>query len=65
MDEREWPVPIPKDAHINVICIEMLDLGVEHAWQDFLCLGQKGGRKEDLRAEEWKLDVPIIEEMYS
>ncbi len=61
---HEWPVPIPKDASLHLIRIEMLNLGVEYAWLDVLCLRQKGGLKEDLRTEEWKLDVPTIGYIY-
>ncbi|PBK76411.1 hypothetical protein ARMSODRAFT_969128 [Armillaria solidipes] len=60
----EWPVPIPKDADLNLIRIEMLNLGLEYAWLDVLCLRQVGGRREDLRTEEWKLDVPTIGAVY-
>ncbi|KAK0224567.1 hypothetical protein EDD85DRAFT_913691 [Armillaria nabsnona] len=60
----EWPVPIPKDADLNLIRIEMLNLGLEYAWVDVLCLRQVGGPREDLRAEEWKLDVPTIGGVY-
>ncbi len=67
----EWPVPIPKDADLNLIRIEMLnqqwlDLGqsVEYVWLDVLCLRQEGGKREDLRAEEWKVDVPTIGSLY-
>ncbi len=35
---KEWPVPIPKDANLNLIRIEMLNLDVECAWLDVLCL---------------------------
>ncbi|KAK0466471.1 hypothetical protein IW261DRAFT_1521966 [Armillaria novae-zelandiae] len=56
----EWPVPMPKDANLNLIRIEMLNLGAEYAWLDVLCLRQEGGKGEDLRLEEWKLDVPTI-----
>ncbi|KAK0453072.1 hypothetical protein EV421DRAFT_1701261 [Armillaria borealis] len=61
---KEWPVPIPKDANLNLIRIEMLRLRVTYTWLDVLCLRQKGGPREDLRAEEWKLDVPTIGEVY-
>ncbi|KAK0243470.1 hypothetical protein EDD85DRAFT_761067, partial [Armillaria nabsnona] len=61
---HEWPVPIPKDASLDLIRIEMLNLGVEYIWLDVLCLRQKGGLKEDLRTEEWKLDVPTIGYIY-
>ncbi|PBK63800.1 hypothetical protein ARMSODRAFT_526878, partial [Armillaria solidipes] len=67
----EWPVPIPKDADLNLIRIEMLNqqgLGpghsVEYAWLDVLCLRQEGGEREDLRTEEWKVDVPTIGSLY-
>ncbi|KAK0458113.1 uncharacterized protein EV420DRAFT_415823 [Desarmillaria tabescens] len=60
----EWPVPIPKDSDLNFIRIEMLNLGLEYAWLDVLCLRQVGGPGEDVRAEEWKLDVPMIGAVY-
>ncbi|KAK0473066.1 hypothetical protein IW261DRAFT_1343049, partial [Armillaria novae-zelandiae] len=59
-----WPVPIPKDTDLNLIRIEMLNLGEEYAWLDVLCLRQVGGWREDLRTEEWKLDVPTIGSVY-
>ncbi|KAK0430036.1 hypothetical protein EV421DRAFT_1913491 [Armillaria borealis] len=57
---HEWPVPIPKDANLDLIRIEMLNIGAEYAWLDVLCLRQVGGEREDLRLEEWKVDVPTI-----
>ncbi|KAK0439954.1 uncharacterized protein EV420DRAFT_1733408 [Desarmillaria tabescens] len=60
----EWPVPIPKDADLNLIRIEMLNLGAEYVWLDVLCLRQAGGQREDLRREEWKVDVPTIGAIY-
>ncbi|KAK0473099.1 hypothetical protein IW261DRAFT_1570239 [Armillaria novae-zelandiae] len=60
-----WPVPIPKDADLNLIRIEMLNLGHEYAWLDVLCLRQEGGLWEDLRIEEWRLDVPTIGKVYA
>ncbi|PBK67018.1 hypothetical protein ARMSODRAFT_1020982 [Armillaria solidipes] len=56
----EWPVPIPKDTNLDLIRIEMLNLGAEYVWLDVLCLKQKGGRRDDLREKEWELDVPTI-----
>ncbi len=61
---KEWPVPVPKDANLDLIRIEMLSLGLEYTWLDVLCLRQKDGLREDLRAEEWKLDVPTIGYIY-
>ncbi|KAK0474110.1 hypothetical protein IW261DRAFT_1341870 [Armillaria novae-zelandiae] len=60
----KWPVPIPKDADLNLIRIEMLNLGHEYVWLDVLCLRQEGGPREDLRVEEWKVDVPTIGRVY-
>ncbi|KAK0474693.1 hypothetical protein EDD18DRAFT_1090383 [Armillaria luteobubalina] len=64
INRKEWPMPIPKDADINLIRIELLNLAHDYVWLDILCLRQYGGLREDLRAEEWKLDVPTIGCMY-
>ncbi|KAK0245452.1 hypothetical protein EDD85DRAFT_943878 [Armillaria nabsnona] len=61
---REWPVPFPKGASLDLIRIEMLNLGLEYIWLDVLCMRQRGGPGEDLRVEEWKLDVPTIGGIY-
>ncbi len=60
----EWPAPIPKDASLDLIRIELLNKGLEYVWLDVLCLRQEGGRREDLRVEEWMLDVPTIGSLY-
>ncbi|SJL16912.1 uncharacterized protein ARMOST_20443 [Armillaria ostoyae] len=64
INRREWPVPVPKDANLDLIRIEMLNLGAEYAWLDVLCLRQEGGPREDLRVQEWKTDVPTIGWVY-
>ncbi|PBK79860.1 hypothetical protein ARMGADRAFT_101607 [Armillaria gallica] len=61
---HQWPVPIPEDTNLDLIRIEMLNLGAEYAWLDVLCLRQEGGQNEDLRAREWMLDVPTIGNAY-
>ncbi|PBK62364.1 hypothetical protein ARMSODRAFT_964212 [Armillaria solidipes] len=69
----EWPVPMPKDANLDLIRIEMLnlmrddeaDFRAGYAWLDILCLRQEGGKNERLRVEEWKLDVPTIGWVYT
>ncbi len=61
---REWPAPIPNDTNLDQIRIEMLNMGLEYVWLDVLCLRQRGGTREDLRAEEWMLDVPTIGFVY-
>ncbi len=60
----EWPVPMPKDADLDLIRIEMLNHGAKYAWLDILCLRQEGGKNEHLRVDEWKLDVPTIGWVY-
>ncbi|KAK0457576.1 uncharacterized protein EV420DRAFT_1309817 [Desarmillaria tabescens] len=74
----QWPVPMPKDADLNLIRIEMLNFGAEYIWLDVLCLRQKGEgsdprdnpskeeweRRELLRREEWKVDLPTIGWVY-
>ncbi|KAK0430116.1 hypothetical protein EV421DRAFT_1938014, partial [Armillaria borealis] len=68
----EWPMPMPKDANLDLIRIEMLNLmrddettiQEEYAWLDVLCLWQEGGMNEHMREEEWKLDVPTIGSVY-
>ncbi len=74
----EWPVPMPKGADLNLIRIEMLRLGAEYIWLDILCLRQEGQgedargnavqeeweRREALRQEEWKVDLPTIGWIY-
>ncbi|KAK0196332.1 hypothetical protein F5146DRAFT_1029364 [Armillaria mellea] len=68
----EWPVPMPKDANLDLVRIEMLNArsewmrspNAEYAWLDVLCLRQEGGKNEHLRLEEWKLDVPTIGGVY-
>ncbi len=54
----------PKDVDLDLIRIEMLNLGAMVAWLDVLCLRQPGGQGEHLRKEEWKLDVPTIGYVY-
>ncbi|KAK0431835.1 hypothetical protein EV421DRAFT_2041012 [Armillaria borealis] len=60
----EWPVPIPKDSSLDLIRIEMLNLGAEYAWVDVLCLRQEHGIRDAKRAQEWQLDVPTIGYVY-
>ncbi|PBK60013.1 hypothetical protein ARMSODRAFT_1069218 [Armillaria solidipes] len=64
INRHQWPVPIPKDANLNLVRIEMLNFGAEYAWLDILCLRQEGSRNESLRAREWMLDVPNIGNAY-
>ncbi|KAK0499294.1 hypothetical protein EDD18DRAFT_1440940 [Armillaria luteobubalina] len=48
----EWPVPMLKDANLDLIRIEMLNIR------------QEGGNNEHLRLKEWELDMPTIGSVY-
>ncbi|KAK0184435.1 hypothetical protein F5146DRAFT_1074633 [Armillaria mellea] len=61
---NKWPVPMPKDANLDLIRIELLNTGVEYAWLDVLCLRQEGRHNKHLRTLEWKIDVPTIGNVY-
>ncbi|SJL00484.1 uncharacterized protein ARMOST_03797 [Armillaria ostoyae] len=62
----EWPVPIPRGVNLDLIRIELLNLGAEYVWLDVLCLRQRSnGPREDMRMKEWMLDVPTIGWVYS
>lgn len=65
INNHEWAVPIPIDTTLERVRIEMLNYGLEYAWLDVLCLRQEGvPENEDLRLEEWKIDVPTIGRVY-
>lgn len=63
---KEWPVPLPWDTDLNLVRIELLNLLVEYAWLDVLCLRQisPDPLKEEMRIDEWRLDVPTIGSVY-
>ena len=66
INQHQWPVPLPKDISLEYLRSELLTLGAEYVWIDVLCLRQQGGVSslEQLRQEEWKLDVPTIGNIY-
>ncbi len=64
INRYEWPMPMLKEANLDLIRIEMLDLGAQYAWLDILCLWQEGRKNEHLRLEEWKLDMPTMGYVY-
>ena len=67
INERQWPVPIPRDTTLAHIRIELLNMGAQYVWLDVLCLRQedRAGENENLRKEEWGTDVPTIGYLYS
>ncbi|KAK0493188.1 hypothetical protein EDD18DRAFT_1180965 [Armillaria luteobubalina] len=55
---HKWPVPIHKKGSMDLVRIEMLNLGAEYVWLDVLCLRRHGKQENELlRKEEWKTDV--------
>lgn len=62
----EWPVPMPTGITLEMIRNELLNLGASYAWLDVVCLRQKSPDpvKEEIREEEWQVDVPTIGNAY-
>ena len=62
----QWPVPCPRNISLDDIRRFLLDLGTEYVWLDVLCLRQQSRSPslEQLKQEEWKLDVPTIGNVY-
>jgi len=67
INQYQWPVPLPKDAALEQVRAELLSkFGAEYVWLDILCLRQYSPNPslDQLRKEEWKLDVPTIGNIY-
>ena len=66
INQYQWPVPLPKNISLDHLRSELLDLGAEYVWVDVVCLRQQSNIHdlEQLRREEWKLDVPTIGNIY-
>ena len=66
INQYQWPVPCPKGTNLDDLRSELLTFGAEYVWLDIVCLRQQSGVDclERLRRDEWKLDVPIIGNIY-
>ena len=66
INQFQWPVPLPKGISIEYLRSELLTLGAEYVWLDVICLRQRSevDSLEQLRQQEWKLDVPTIGNIY-
>ena len=66
VNQHQWPIPLPKDITLDKLRSELLTLGAEYIWIDVVCLRQQGSdpNSEQLRKEEWRLDVPTIGNVY-
>ncbi|KZT20162.1 hypothetical protein NEOLEDRAFT_1141132 [Neolentinus lepideus HHB14362 ss-1] len=61
---REWLVPLPSGVTLEAIRNELLHLKAEYVWLDVVCLRQFGVQNEELRKEEWAVDIPTIHTIY-
>ena len=66
MNQHQWPVPLPQSISLDYLRSELLTLGAEYVWIDVVCLRQQSDIDyfEQLRQDEWKLDVPTIGNIY-
>ena len=65
INQFQWPVPLPKGISLESLRSELLTFGAEYVWLDVICLRQKSKVElEQLRQQEWKLDVPTIGNIY-
>ena len=75
INQYQWPVPLPKGIGLEYLRSELLNLGAEYVWLDVVCLRQKSqvsdiydaatvDSLEQLRQQEWKIDVPTIGNIY-
>ncbi|KAF8457115.1 hypothetical protein BDZ91DRAFT_644212, partial [Kalaharituber pfeilii] len=60
-----WRVPVPDGITLDQVRDELLTFGGRYVWLDVLCLRQEDATKDEgVRAEEWKIDVPTIGNIY-
>ena len=66
VNREEWPVPLPTGVTLEKLREQLWEQGARYCWLDVLCLRQRSGdtAKELLQAEEWKIDVPTIGNVY-
>ncbi|KAK0431114.1 hypothetical protein EV421DRAFT_1743427 [Armillaria borealis] len=66
INAHEWPVPIHKKGSLDLVRIEMLNLGAEYVWLDVLCVRRHGKQEnsEHLCEEEWMTNMPTSGYVY-
>ena len=66
VNHHEWPIPLPESITLDKLRSELLTLGAEYVWIDVVCLRQQSSDHyfEQLRKEDWRLDVPTIGNIY-
>ena len=62
----EWPIPLPGGVTLEAVRNELLNLGAQYVWLDVVCLRQESSdpKREAIRMQEWKIDVPTIGKVY-
>ena len=64
----QWPVPLPSQTTLEQVRQQVLVFAPETRllWLDAACLRQVADRPEDaeIQAQEWKIDVPTIGNVY-
>ncbi|KAF8469931.1 hypothetical protein BDZ91DRAFT_719210 [Kalaharituber pfeilii] len=64
----QWPVRLPAGVTIEQVRRELLSFhgdGGDYVWLDVMCLRQEAGPQyAQIKAQEWKLDVPTIGNIY-
>ncbi|KAF8465533.1 hypothetical protein BDZ91DRAFT_783245 [Kalaharituber pfeilii] len=69
INSYQWPAPIPACADLEGVRHEARLCGAEYCWLDVLCLRQRKMDdshqvSDNLRLEEWQVDVPTIGNIY-
>ena len=66
VNAHEWPIPLPHGVTLEAVRNELLNLGAQYVWLDVVCLRQESSdpKREALRINEWKIDVPTIGRVY-
>jgi len=61
----QWPTPLPRGLDLeHGVRRELLNKGSEYVWLDVLCLRQHSTTNDNIKVNEWKLDVPTIGNIY-
>ena len=78
INQHQWQVPLPCGLDLDKdVRQELLNFGISYVWLDVLCLRQHTSSNKnpsnahmseatlnEIKAEEWKLDVPTIGNIY-
>lgn len=63
VNNYQWPIPVPKGVTLEALRQQLVKANVAYTWLDIICLRQEFKENptlENLRLEEWKVDIPTI-----